>query len=216
MLRIDLASSREELKVDLLRLYPAFPELWAEIRRHVRQDNRKEVWEEQAIAIAALASQFDKPSGNILEIGCNRGLTAGLMKLAAPQALVTTLEPSREMRRIARENIVPLGVVVRPHTSVAYLDVIKDSTKRYDLIFVDGDHKHVRLDLPYWNHLKVGGLFLHHDYSPEQSARPCPPVYEALNDFARKMQREPDVLVVDDTGVGMWGMYRKSTSEVWE
>lgn len=213
MIFLGASGKRGDLLTQMLDLYPGFPALWSKIRGHVKQDNSKEVWEEQAAAIAYLASQYDYSGARILELGCNRGLTAGLMQLAAPSALVTTLEPSREMRRVARANIVPLGIVVRPEASVAYLELTKDSGVEYDLIFVDGDHKHIRDDLPWWNRLKVGGLFLHHDYSPLESARPCPPVYEALNDFAARLGRQPDVLVVDDTRVGIWGMYRREGEE---
>jgi len=176
----------------------------------------KEVWEEQAAALFVLAHQYDKPTAAILELGAYHGYSAAVMKLAAPEALVTTLEPDPTNRKITRANVVDLGVVVQPYQSTAYLELTNGTrAKKYDMIFVDGDHKNIRLDLPYFNRLKVGGLFLHHDYSPLESARPCPPVYEALNEFAARLNREPDVLVVDDSGVGLWGMYRRS-GETWE
>lgn len=176
----------------------------------------KEVWDEQAAAIAVLARQYDKPTANILELGAYHGYSAAILKLAAPSALVTTLEPDPTNRQTTRANIVDLGVVVRPEQSTAYLALTENGRgKKYDLIFVDGDHKRIRDDLPWFNRLKIGGLFLHHDYSPLESARPCPPVYEALNEFAAKLGREPDVLVVDDTGVGLAGWYRRP-GETWE
>jgi len=177
----------------------------------------KEVWDEQAAALVVLARQYvEKSAPSFLELGAYHGYSAAVLKLACPNALVTTLEPDPTNRKTTRANVADLGVIVRPEQSTAYLALTENGgRKKYDLIFVDGDHKHIRDDLPWWNRLKVGGLFLHHDYSPLESARPCPPVFEALNEFAAKMGREPDVLMVDDTGVGLWGMYRRS-GETWE
>ncbi len=82
-----------------------------------------------------------------------------------------------------------------------------------DMIFVDGDHKNVVRDLPWWNALKPGGFMFFHDYTPaDATSRPCPPVYEALNDFSIYLKRpEPDVIVVDDGKLGMAGFYRTSS-----
>lgn len=215
MIELKSTGTRRELLEHVVRLYPVWDQVWTEIRGCVGPVSKKEVWHEQAAAIGFLASQYKGPDVRVLEIGCNLGLTAGIMQLAAPHALVTTLEPDPTNRPLARSNIVPLGVVVRPETSAAYLALTEGSGVLYDLIFVDGDHKHIALDLPWWNRLKIGGLFLHHDYSPLESGRPCPPVYDALNGFAAKMGREPEVLLVDDTGVGLWGMYRKAGDPEW-
>lgn len=179
--------------------------------------NKKEVWEEQAMAIAYIAREVCGPveSPNVLEIGCNRGYSAAILKLAAPHATVTTLEPDPTLRKIARANIVEqTGVVVSSYQSTHYLAATEGSPVQYDLIFVDGDHKNIRKDLPWYNRLRVNGLFLHHDYSPLESARPCPPVFEALNEFADGLAHPADVLIVDETGVGMAGWLRRE-GESW-
>jgi len=64
------------------------------------------------------------------------------------------------------------------------------------------------MDLPWWDWLNADGLFLFHDYSPKGSYRECPPVYEAVNEFAKLLGRELDVKVVDDGGAGMAGFYK--------
>lgn len=214
MIRFDLQAPRSELRQAMLDLYPAWPTVDQMVRRHVGPANKKEVWEEQAIAIAALAAQYNRHSAAILEIGANRGYTAGIMAIAAPEADVTTLEPHRARRQMVRRNVgSTFGVHVRPEQSTAWLLIARKMRRTYNLIFVDGDHARVALDLPYYNLLKRGGLFLHHDYSRPGSARECPPVWEALNDFAERLDHPPDVLLQDDTGVGLAGWYKKAGEE---
>lgn len=216
MIELRINGRRSELQYQMAERYPDAARVLAAARAAIGPATKKEVWDEQAMAIAYLASQYTGRSAAFLELGTAHGFSAAIMQLACPNALVTTLEPDPTNRAIARANVVPLGVVVRPEQSAAYLELTDNGArKKYDLIFVDGDHKHIRADLPWWNRLKIGGLFLHHDYSPLESARPCPPVFEALNEFSAWLGREPDVLVADDTGVGLWGMYRRS-GETWE
>lgn len=158
----------------------------------------------QGHALAVLARDVNKPKARILEVGTNHGYSAAVMRLAAPQATIVTLEPVREVRKKARENLEGMAITVDPHTSAAYLE---ESTGRYDLIFVDGDHKHIGVDLPWFNHLRRGGLILFHDYSPEDAEHPCPPVYKALTEGF--LERPPDILIRDDGLTGMAGWYRR-------
>jgi len=200
-----LTDNRQALCATLKREYPAWATLIAEVRQHVPR-HHKEVWEEIAVAIALLASQYNRRDARLLEWGTNRGFTAAVLRLAAPEAEVTTLEPNRSLRRAARTHLTSLDIHVRPETSAAYLEV-DDHT--YDMIFVDGDHKHISADLPWYNRLVTGGLFLHHDFSPAGSSRPCPRVYKALNGFAAHLAPPADVQMADDTGTGIAGWYRR-------
>lgn len=216
MNNLQVTGTREHLLMELGILYPSWPDLDAEARSYVGPLNKKEVWIEQAVALAILAAQYDRPSARILEIGASRGYTACIMHLAAPKAQIVTLEPHRGRRAEAREAIQGrLGVNVRPHTSAAWLEHATAEGLKYDMIFVDGDHKHVALDLPFWNLLKRNGLFVFHDYSKPGSKRECPPVYDNLNVFAEEMSLPFDVLVEDDSGVGLAGWYRTDTKWVW-
>lgn len=210
MIPLQLTDTRPNLRAAMVAMYPTWPALLDCVRKYT-SPHHKEVWEEQAMAIALLAAQYDRPGARILEWGTNRGFTAAVLKLAAVQAEVTTLEPEPSLRKPARKRLAPLDVVVRAETSVAYLDI---DDGHYDLIFVDGDHKNIRLDLPWYNRLVEGGLFLHHDFSPAGSSRPCPPVFDGLTEFSRVLDHEPDVLVRDETGTGLAGWYRRE-GEAW-
>lgn len=211
MKNIHLTDTRPNLRAALLREYPAWPALLARLRRDVPA-HHKEVWEEQAMAIALLAAQYDRPDARILEWGTNRGFTAAVLRLAAPQASVLSLEPNQSLRHAARARLEPLAITVGPWTSVAYLEL---SDHLYDLIFVDGDHKNIVLDLPWYNRLRTDGLFLHHDFSPAGSSRACPPVFEGLTEFSRVLEHEPDVLLRDPTHTGLAGWYRRE-GETWQ
>lgn len=204
---------REDLLTAIVALYPEWPTVAETVRAKVPPNN-KEVWPEQAAAIAYLASQFVKPRTMMLEFGTNRGYTAAVLAAACPAAQIVSLEPDPEKRKQARQNLAGMPISVRPQQSTAWLEHTADLTEKYDLIFVDGDHKNIEADLPWWGRLKVGGLFLHHDYSPDGSDRPCPPVYEALNRFSLRLGRPMDVLISDSSGVGLGGWYRRA-KEPW-
>lgn len=205
--------SRDDLMKQMLDLYPEWPTVAEAVRAKVPPNN-KEVWPEQAAAIAYLASQFTKPRTSMLEFGTNRGYTAAVLATACPTAQVVSLEPDPMKRKQARQNLAGMPISVRPQQSVAWLEHTADLTEKYDMIFVDGDHKNIEHDLPWWGRLKVGGLFLHHDFSPEGSDRPCPPVYNALNAFSTRLGRPMDVLMSDSSGVGLGGWYRR-VREPW-
>ena len=160
----------------------------------------------QAFVLYAWVQEYNRLDANILEIGTLLGFSAAVMASAAPLAKITTLNPDgREMKR-ARENLRRYPkVTVLKAKSWEYLAKHKGE---YDVIFVDGDHKHITLDLPWWDRLRTGGLMIFHDYSPDGTPRACPPVFAAVNQMARDMLRtEPDTFVIDQDGVGMAGFY---------
>ena len=97
-----------------------------------------------------------------------------------------------------------------PIASWSYLAGYKGPA--FDVVFVDGDHKQVARDLPWFNWIHPGGLMLFHDYSPAESTHACPPVYDVVNARAIRLGRELDVLLVDDTLAGIAGFYKQK----WE
>ncbi len=169
----------------------------------------------QAAALYKLAGQYNRPDACILEIGTYYGYSAAVIALAAPQAIFLTLNPREWEVADARRNLAHfINVNVIQDHSWDYL-------KNYpppdlDLIFIDGDHKRVKLDLPWWNYVTLGGLMLFHDYSPLGSRRHCPPVFEAVNEFANWLGREPDVSIIDSGRVGMAGFYKHKGDPIWE
>ena len=206
--------SRGEILSKITRAYPEWRRSENRVRRLVGPRTKREVQLEQGAAIAYLASQYNNDGARILEIGACQGYTAGILALAAPLAQVTTLEPHAGRAANVRLAVGQLGVTVLQEKSTDYFNDAAGIRETYDLIFVDGDHAKIAHDLPFWNLLRPDGLFLHHDYSPLGSARECVPVYDALNHFVEHMSHPFDVLVQDDTLVGMAGWYKLS-DETW-
>ncbi|HML23514.1 MAG TPA: class I SAM-dependent methyltransferase [Aggregatilinea sp.] len=170
---------------------------------------KREIAAYQAAVLYALARQYDYEGAHLLEIGTALGFSASVLAQAAPHAHITTLNPREDESAAARLNLgVFPNVTVVAAASWDYLAHYR--LPLLDLVFVDGDHARVRRDLPWWNLLRPGGLMVFHDYSPEGTYRACPPVFEALNEFAELLGRAFDVLVVDDGGVGMAGFYRRA------
>lgn len=177
---------------------------------------KQEVFQYQAACLFALARPYDREGARLLEIGTYYGFSAAVLAQAAPQATIVTLNPTAWEVTSARVSLAGFpNVSVMEVRSWDYLAMI-DGEHRYDLVFVDGDHKRVRRDLPWWNRLTDGGLFVFHDYSPSGSGRACPPVYRALNDFRAWLGRDFDVLVVDDREVGLAGWYRRGDDPDWD
>jgi len=156
----------------------------------------------QVAALFALAAQYN--GGNILEIGTFIGHSASIMAQAAPEAKIITLNhAAHEVEEAVRNLREWPNIEVVQALSWDYLDTY--GNPMLDMVFVDGDHKRVVRDLPWWGWLEKDGLMLFHDYSPKL----CPPVYNAVNRLGEMLGREPDVMVMDDEGRGMAGFYNR-------
>ena len=187
--------------------------LWKarEIRHH------KAVEEYQAAVLYHVAKHFHTPGGFALEIGTARGYSASLIGQAVAPDWLITLNPDVNEADTMQRNLGRFpNVGILYVKSGEFLTSAGFSTpKELDFIFVDGDHKHVRDDFPFFNRLRVGGCILFHDYSPDTSYRACPPVYEGLNAMREQLGREFDIAVIDAGGVGMAGFVRRE-GETWE
>jgi predicted O-methyltransferase YrrM len=157
------------------------------------------MYESQLALLFRLAREYD--GGRILEVGCFHGRSAAILALAAPKAVIVTISPDAEHVRAARENTVRLGVDVRQMTSRQFLDRY---ASEWNMVFVDGDHRHVEVDLEWWSRILPGGLILFHDYTPQRYRS----LVETLDAFGRMLGRGPDVSLIDDRMVGMVGWYK--------
>lgn len=168
--------------------------------------------EYQAGWLYVLTRPFNHTGARILEIGTLCGYSAAAMAEAAPLARTLSSNPNKpEVDTASRRLAGYTNVKVLAAYSWDYLALSPSDT--WDMIFVDGDHKQVQRDLPWFNRLKIGGLMLFHDYSPREAGNPCIPVYEAL-EAVRREKRAPDVELVDNNRVGMAGWYRRE-GEIW-
>jgi len=164
----------------------------------------------QALALFALATRYDRPGARILELGTAVGYSASLLAQGAPRAQIVTLNPRTGELPLARQNLRPFANVTLleryswDHLAQTPAGVV------LDMVFVDGDHNHIARDLPWFNHLAIGGLLLCHDYTPLGGRKPSPIIYAELNHLAEKLGRPFDVSVIDESQVGMAGFYRRA------
>lgn len=157
----------------------------------------------QGAALYALARPHNRCGGNILEIGTAGGYSATILSRACPNAHITTLNPVESEVSQTAPRLVMLGNVTS--LCVASWDYLRlYHGPRFDLIFIDGDHKRCALDLPWWEYVRPLGVMLFHDYSPSA----CPPVFGAVAKLGKELGREPDIVVMDDHNVGIAGFCR--------
>lgn len=202
-----LIGSPEYIEAMCVQRYPELPEVLARVRERVPYYKR-EVYRYQAAALFTLARKFNSFKANFLEIGTARGYTAAIMAEAAPKANIVTLNVRDNEIEEARQHLAPYrNVTVVKAVSWDYLKEYRGPGLHF--VFVDGDHKRIKKDLPWYSKVLPGGMMVFHDYAPAGTRRACPPVYDALNEFSRKLGQDFDVLVVDDGGVGFVGFCKR-------
>lgn len=174
--------------------------------------SKQRIYDYQALVLFALAAQYNRKGSRLLEIGTYYGFSAAVLAQSCPLGQIDTLNPTPWEWDAARKNLAGFENV---HLFCTYSwDYYRDyAGPDYDFVFVDGDHKQIRKDFSWWKRVKVGGLFLFHDFSPNGSGRPCPPAYRGLLDFADELGRGPDVSIIDDRHVGMVGWYKESIDD---
>jgi predicted O-methyltransferase YrrM len=218
-LKLNITGTHPKLWRQLEAIYPGVTARVYEVRSLLKDAyNKRETRSYEAALLYILATQYNYTGAVIAEVGTCYGWTAAIMQHAAPKAYVMTCTPNPNHVKIARNNLMPnfQGITVLETKSADWLEHIDDNS--LDMVFIDGDHKHIRDDLPFYNKLKVGGLKFHHDYCPDKpectGPRPCRWVYDALNDFAEKMHPF-DVLMTDHNKEAVGGWYRQE-GEVWK
>jgi len=205
-----LQDTQANILARMCELHPELPYVLMQVRQDVPHLKR-EINEYQAAVLYVLARQYDKPC-HILEIGTAWGYSAAILSMAAPQAMITTLNPKPTEVPYARKHLAPYTNV--SVEQVCSWDYLSEPTGPLSMVWVDGSHDQVRRDFPWFNRLHAGGLMLFHDYAPDGSSRPCQCVYDAVNELRDALGRDYDVLVSDDTGTGIAGFYKRE-GEAW-
>lgn len=210
---IRLQKTESEILAWVRGSHPEAEAVLDHIEKQIPRKARREIERFQAAALYKLV--FNTMPARILEIGTARGYSAAVMAAAAPAAQIITLNPDEEEAATALHNLMALKLAGRVEVviqeSAAFL--ADYDGEPFDLIFVDGDHKRVREDLPWWDWLNVGGWMIFHDWSPVTSHRACPPVFIAVNEFGDMLGREPDWQIVDNHEVGMAGFRRSDEDD---
>lgn len=197
--RLDMTGSQETLLAALRNVAkdcPAFPPV------------KRKVLDYQMVALYHLARQFDHPGARLLEIGTGHGGSGYMFGHAAPRASIVSV--TTNPAEMAAEKLWrSCGIKQAWVTVQASWDLLAADSAVWDLVFIDGDHNRIARDLPWFDRLRVGGLLLCHDYSPDDSRTPSGVVFSELNAMAERLGRPFDVRIVDEGKVGMVGFYRR-------
>lgn len=215
MFDVDFCGTNEELIVNLEEAYPGVMGIVQGVYDTIPHYTKREIRLLEGALLYILATQYNHPDAHIFEIGTCWGWSAAVMSTAAPLAQIVTCTPNHNHAKIATYNLAKAG-----YSNIEVVDAQSQTLLAdykgplLDMVFVDGDHKRVEEDLPWYNWLKVDGLIFHHDYShPDAPVRPCRWVWKALNHFCAEIH-PPDVLLMNDEQEGMMGHYRRE-GEMW-
>lgn len=194
----------------ILSVYPEAAKAIARVKTRVPYIKRQ-ISYYQGYVLYALAHQYDFADSCFLEVGTAWGFSAACMAEGAPDARIETLNPKMAEVIEAKKHLSEYrNIEIFMQPSMQYYNYISQTDRKYDLVFVDGNHDKVEDDLKFWNLVRPGGLMLFHDYSPEESWRPCRQVYDCLNDWLKQLGRkEFDVIITDDRGAGMVGLIKE-------
>jgi predicted O-methyltransferase YrrM len=200
--------THDQWRQHYINLHPELVEI-EQAANHVVKNTKKAVYPYQAFALYHLAKPYN--GGKALEIGTAYGYSCFYLASAMPDSQIITINASiGEIEAVAQTGTFARFPNVTNLHKVSW-DYFKESNGTADLnfIFVDGDHKRVKKDFPFFNRLIDGGMMVFHDYSPLGSKRHCPPVYDAVNELCDYLGRSLDVLIVDDGNVGLAGLIRQ-------
>jgi predicted O-methyltransferase YrrM len=157
----------------------------------------------QGVLLYILAKQYNFPGARIINIGTKYGLSTAYLACGAPQAQVVSIEPVAGRVRKARQNLKRFSnVEVWAGKSWEYLEM--HLKHKPDMVFLDGCHRQIAQDIPYFDQLRRGGLFMSHDYVPWK----FPYVVKAMDKLRDRLGKEQfDVALIDKRGRGMVGVY---------
>jgi len=186
----------------------AYPELYMPLQR--MHGIKSQVGLHQACALVLLARQFAGKEAAILNIGCAFGYSTACLAEGAPDADIVSLDVAPKRIKLAKKALVRYPNV--KVLQIASWDFFLPNAGRlWDMIFVDGCHRAIWKDMPFYNTVRPGGLFMSHDYIPAR----FPFVVEALDSLKEQFGRLYDVRIYDDRGCGVVGMVRQE-GEMWQ
>ena len=126
-----------------------------------------------------LCEKFIDKHSTILEIGCHHGISTSLFCYYAKEVDGVDIEISKQLSNL--QNRVD-NLTLYKQASIAYLKKAIAQNKKYDLIYLDGDHSYDALknELPLAQQLlKSGGILSGHDMV-EGNKRPKNGVLKAV------------------------------------
>jgi len=191
MLTYHRRGSCKELRRELKKLWPD-----AEVARKFVLSNKITSWMHvhESLLLYKLSSQYNFKGANILEIGTAFGGSAAIIASAAPLASIVTIDPNTALAEKTTNSLRHWdNIVLKTEKSWDYLSTY--TGPRLDLILVDGSHRDVWQDAPWWNWLCINGLILFHDYSSISFTN----IYKCVNELKHVLERQFDVYIGNST-----------------
>jgi len=207
MINLKLSGTQAEIQDKINALCPFASIVVSRVAMDIPYTNDQEVLRYQAAVLYLLATQYNRPGADILEIGAFHGFTAAVIAHAAPLARLNTLDCNEEHADISRENLAKYKNV-----EVIHMRSGDYPPWKIDMLFIDGDHLNasvVRKDFERWQSLKPGGLMIVHDVSITSKIKFDVVVDSVLHFMATHKISRPDVEVVDGGSRGMIGFYKE-------
>jgi predicted O-methyltransferase YrrM len=177
--------------------YPEIHDVLEVAATRVR-DRKQAIKRYQAAILYQIARRYDKHQNvTVVELGTRKGYSAAVLGQALPNARIFTCECNVANAEEAAGNLrlFPNVDVINLY-SWNFLKQANDG--RLSLVFVDGDHEKVAMDMEWWRKVKPGGCMVFHDYSPLK----FPAVVEAVH----SVKEPPDevyVPVYNDQGMAV-------------
>lgn len=97
-------------------------------------------------------TRFLKPK-SILELGTSTGVSTNALRIAAPDATITTLEGCSELSNYIKNGWNDSNTEFITSTFDSYFQTIKYTEKKWDLVYIDGNHT-FEATINYYNILK--------------------------------------------------------------
>lgn len=199
--------------IDLIRQQDREIDAVLAMANSVKMQYKGTIQDYQAACLYSLAKPYNVKDARILEIGTGLGFSTSFLAQACPQAEIVTIsaraDESEHAKNIVVNNLGFKNVEFVVGKSWEYY-YNNQYDRKFDLVFVDGDHARVQKDLVWYDRLHKDGLILFHDYCPEFAKNPQPHVFATLNAWKDSLGKDEfDVLVTDDFNIGMCGMYKR-------
>lgn len=204
MIQLTLRDENKNLRRTLHKMYPEGAKARRNAVRMCRGGAENLMLSHESTLLWALAKQYNYDGAHFLEIGTYKGCSCSVMAQAAPLAQIQTLEVDAQAARDARDvlSVFP-NVLVKTEDSSIYLRTYNGPM--FNLILIDGDHRRIAQDIPWWSWLIGGGLILFHDYWPGQFDE----IVKAVDGLAMMVCRKFSISTfATDTSRGFVGIYK--------
>jgi len=144
-------------------------------------------------------------NGNIIEVGCNRGLTSLAISKVCPTKIIYAIDCETPTNKDQQYEVVALWaeckginniVCINANSQTMDLNLFKD----IGMVFIDGDHTYEGVKKDYENSRKLikEGVIIFHDYKPDTNY-----IWNEVAKFVDELSIVEDIIIYSDTMLAM-------------